>query len=246
VAGNWKMHGDPQMLEAFCQDLSGVAYRDTEVVLFPPALFIPQAVRALEAVGNVNVGIQNVHWRTSGAFTGEIAAGMAAQSGCRHALVGHSERRLLHAEDDDTTRRKFEAVRKAGMTPILCIGETREERMAGRSKAVTERQLSAILAAVNVADGDFIVAYEPVWAIGTKVTPQAEEIAAMHEMISTLLDSRTPGLGSRIRILYGGSVTDANATRILAIPRVDGVLVGGACLNSRTFLNIIASAEDYL
>ena len=224
------MHGSRALIERFagCLDV-----RDgVDVIVFPPALYLPLAVERLQGAG---IGIQNVHAEETGAYTGEIAAEMAAELGARYVLVGHSERRQLFLETDDVVAAKYRAVLRAGLTPILCVGETLEERRAGREAEVVLSQLGAVLTG---STADAIVAYEPVWAIGTGETATPAQAQEMHATIRGALDD------SETRILYGGSVTAENAPALFAEDDIDGGLVGGASLEPASF-NAITNAADH-
>jgi triosephosphate isomerase len=186
----------------------------------------------------VQFGVQNVHWEQSGAFTGETSAEMAASAGARYVLVGHSERRQLFAETDAEVARKTQAVLRAGLIPVVCVGETLEERRAGEAARVVARQLGSVLDAVRQAP-EIMIAYEPVWAIGTGETASPEDAQAMHAAIRPQLAQVRSGT---VPILYGGSVKPENAATLLAQPDVDGVLVGGASVDPQSFAGICAAA----
>ena len=225
------MHGSRSLIEKFAcslEDRDGV-----DVVLFPPALYLPLAV---ERLGGAEIGVQNTHLERSGAYTGEIAAEMAAELGARYVLVGHSERRRLFMETDDVVAAKYRAALRAGLIPILCVGETLEERREGRAAEVVLSQLHAVLHA-STADSA-VVAYEPVWAIGTGETATPTQAQAMHATIRGALGDR------ETCILYGGSVTAENAGVLFAEDDIDGGLVGGASLEPASF-NAITYAADH-
>jgi triosephosphate isomerase (TIM) len=238
IAGNWKMHKGPESARKFCREFAQVAPAGPRtVILFPPAISLT-VVRAALAEHHVHVGIQNIHWETQGAFTGEISPTMAREAGARFALVGHSERRHVFGETDEETARKVAAARHAGLTPVLCVGETIEERRAGRLEEVLLRQLDTGLQDMTDADlRHLLVAYEPVWAIGTGETATPDDAARAHQLLRTRLGDRAPDAAS-IPILYGGSVKPDNAAELLAAHDVDGVLVGGASLDPRDFARI--------
>ena len=232
VAGNWKMHGSRSRIEDFARSLEGRERAD--VILFPPAVYLSLAVERLEGA---QVGVQNVHIETAGAYTGEIAAEMAAELGVRYVLVGHSERRRLFCETDDIVAAKYRAAVRAGLVPILCVGETLEERREGREAEVVLAQLDAALNGASSAADGAVVAYEPVWAIGTGETATPAQAQAMHATIrGALSDTDT-------RILYGGSVTAENACALFAEDDIDGGLVGGASLEPASFNAITYAAE---
>ena len=235
IAGNWKMFGLKAALGEITQlgALLRESPKDADVVICPPATLL--AAASVEAAKfGAATGIQDCHAAASGAFTGDISAEMAADAGAAFAIVGHSERRQGHGETSATVRAKAEAAFRAGLAPIICIGETRAEREAGKTLAVLERQL-----AESVPDAArtrrFAVAYEPVWAIGTGLTPTAREIEEAHGF----LRARTP---DQAPLLYGGSVKPSNAVEILKLRHVNGVLVGGASLKAEDFYAIIAGA----
>ena len=206
-----------------------------DLMICPPATLVMEFVKA--AGGAVAIGAQDCHPEPSGAFTGDIAAEMIADLGATAVIVGHSERRTLHHETDAEVRRKAQAAWRAGLTAILCVGETNEERTAGRALDVVGHQL-----AESVPDGAaaarLVIAYEPVWAIGTGRTPTTEDVAEVHGFIRDKLRARFGGAGEGMRLLYGGSVKPANARELLSVADVDGALVGGASLKAEEFLAI--------
>ena len=244
VAGNWKMHhGGPTGIE-----LAGAVVRfamsvpRVDLVVAPP--FTALAACAHECDGSrVEIAAQNLHPKESGAYTGEISAPMLVAAGCRWAIIGHSERRQLFGETDAFVAEKTVASLKGGLLPIVCVGETLEERESGRTLDVVERQVRAVLPAIANDDRGVAIAYEPVWAIGTGKTAGPAEAQAVHEAIRTWLKASSAGLAARTRILYGGSVKADNAGDLLAAPDVDGALVGGASLDTATFGPIARAAE---
>ena len=236
LAGNWKMHRDPDATREFFArflELHGERSSGT-VILFPPALSLEAAKQARGTRGNVHLGVQNVHWEAAGAFTGEISASMAAAAGAEFVLVGHSERRHLFGETDQQVTQKTRAVLAAGLVPVVCVGESLDERRAGNAQQVVGRQLDAVLPAVSDS-ATFLVAYEPVWAIGTGETATPEDAQSMHAAIRSRLRE---AVGVAPPILYGGSVKPENAEALLAQPDVDGVLVGGASVDPEGFAAI--------
>jgi len=244
VAGNWKMHRTgPEAVELIRQLLDGYRPGRAEVMVAPPFTALESASRALEGSG-IALGAQNVHWEAQGAFTGEISAGMLKALGCAFVIVGHSERRHLFAEADSWVSKKARAVLHAGMRPVVCIGETLAERDAGRTLEVCTSQLQGSLAGVAVEEMTHVVlAYEPVWAIGTgrNATPaQAQEVHA--HVREQLVGVFGRPVGESVRILYGGSVKADNAAELLGQADVDGALVGGASLKAQEFLAIVAAA----
>ncbi len=240
VAGNWKMNGlSPQLAEvsALIEALRA-ADGGPRVALFPPATLI-HAAAALSAGSAVELGCQDVHSQPSGAHTGDLSAEMLFDAGARLALVGHSERRTDHGETDEVVRAKTEAALRAGLEPVICLGETLAEREAGQTLAVVARQLAGSLPD-SLAGRAFCVAYEPVWAIGTGLTPTLAQVEEVHAALRAGLDSRFPT--NTAAILYGGSVKPSNAAELMAARGVDGALVGGASLTCADFLPIVRAA----
>ncbi|MFQ3664898.1 MAG: triose-phosphate isomerase [Sphingomonadaceae bacterium] len=231
IAGNWKMNGlraDVAVLEAL---LAADGTDRCRLLVCPPATLVA-AFAARAAGSRIAIGAQDCHARPCGAHTGDIAAEMLRDAGATHVIVGHSERRADHGETDAQVRAKAEAAQRAGLTPIVCVGETLAERDSQQTLAIIARQLDGSLPAA----GPLVIAYEPVWAIGTGRTPTAEQIAEVHAFIAARVPPATP-------ILYGGSVKPDNAGAILAIPHVGGALVGGASLNAQDFLAIARAAR---
>lgn len=242
IAGNWKMNG----LRASLDELTALAAMMTTgeapraiVVICPPATILA-AVARQGATSGILAGGQDCHPAASGAHTGDIAAGMLADAGAQYVIVGHSERRAAHGETDDLVRAKAEAAIGAGLKPIICVGETEAERDSGRADSVVAAQLAGSIPDA-AGQHDVIVAYEPVWAIGTGRTPSNEDIAAMHNAIRRQLVDRFGDKGQGIHILYGGSLKPQNAREILAIDNVNGGLVGGASLLAKDFATIISA-----
>lgn len=233
VAGNWKMHGSrasiQALLDALLQGLPKSPVRCAVCVPFPYLAQVAERLRGSALAW----GAQNVSEHAQGAYTGEVSAAMLAEFGCRYVLVGHSERRQLYGETDAQAAAKFAAVRGAGMTPILCVGETLQERDAGKTEAVVARQLAAVSERNSLENA--VVAYEPVWAIGTGRNATPEQAQAVHAFLRKKVPSETP-------ILYGGSVKPQNAAAIFAMPDVDGGLIGGASLVAGDFLDIVKAA----
>lgn len=242
IAGNWKMHGSNAFVAGYAASLAGVpAVAGVDVLLLPPAAYVAPLAQAL-AGHPARFGVQNVHPEPEGAYTGEISAEMARDLGAQWALVGHSERRTLFGETDEQVAAKVAALLRAGLRPIVCVGETLAERDAGSADAVVRRQLDAGVAACGGAADRLTVAYEPVWAIGTGRTASPAEAQDMHAAIRTrLTDLVGAGTAGTIRILYGGSVKPDNAAALLAQVDVDGALVGGASLDPTAFTAIIAA-----
>jgi triosephosphate isomerase len=244
VAGNWKMHGSRSANGALLAELEQRLTPEwqVDVVVFPPFVYVADAVRMLEE-SDIAVGAQDVCAEPLGALTGQVAAVMLKDVGCRYVIVGHSERRRLFHEDDVLVARKFGAALQAGLTPILCVGETLEEREANRTEAVVARQLEAV-AAMNGASGfsQAILAYEPVWAIGTGRTASPAQAQAVHAYLRGRIGAQDVKIAEGLRILYGGSVKASNAAELFSMPDVDGGLVGGASLSADEFLDICAAA----
>jgi triosephosphate isomerase len=244
VAGNWKMHGlAAQLAEitAIRAGISGSPGPAADVMICPPATLIAQAASAARC-SQLLIGAQDCHPESSGPYTGDIAAEMLKDAGAVAVIVGHSERRARHGELDRTVRRKAEAAHRAGLAAIVCIGETAGERAAGLTLRVVERQLAASLPAASSA-ANTVIAYEPVWAIGTGVTPSPGDVVQVHAAIRAALSSRFGADGSAMRILYGGSVNPQNARELLALNNVNGALVGGASLKANDFLAIVATYQ---
>ena len=244
VAGNWKMHGSRAANTALLTDLELRIKADwpIDVAVFPPFVYLPDTVRVLTDSA-VAVGAQDVCAEAAGAFTGEVSAGMLRDVGCTHVLVGHSERRAWYHEDDALVARKILAALGLGLTPVLCVGETLQEREAEKTEAVIARQIDAVLGMNGVAAFDrVIVAYEPVWAIGTGRTATPDQAQAVHQSIRRRIAAQDATIGGQLRILYGGSVKGGNAADLFSMPDVDGGLVGGASLNAEEFAEICAAA----
>lgn len=243
-AANWKMHHGPSDATEFMRSFLAHSHRrsDRTVLIFPPALSVPAVVEAIHDRPDIMVGVQNIHWEDKGAFTGELSAGIARDAGARVALVGHSERRHIFGETDEETALKCAAAVRAGLIPMLCVGELLAEREADRTAAVVLRQLRAGLSSLEAAQLPLVaVAYEPVWAIGTGRTATPADAAAVHEVLRGALRELAGDRGGAIPILYGGSVNRGNVVELLAADEVDGVLVGGASLDARSWSAIAAS-----
>jgi triosephosphate isomerase len=244
VAGNWKMNGlnaSIVVLDAVIAGCDGPMHEAVELLLCPPATLVA-AFAGRAAGGPVAIGGQDCHARASGAHTGDISAEMLKDAGAGFVIVGHSERRADHGEDDATVKAKAVAAARAGLVPIVCVGETREERDAGRALEVVGTQLAGSLPDQAGAQS-LVVAYEPVWAIGTGLTPTVADVAQMHDFIRARLAARYGAEGEGVRILYGGSVKPANASELMAVAHVNGALVGGASLEAASFLAIAAACR---
>ncbi|MCJ2125682.1 triose-phosphate isomerase [Methylobacterium sp. J-077] len=242
VAGNWKMNGTRasiHVVEAIRDGLTPELAARVDVLICPPATLIGSCVAAT-AGSPIAIGGQNLHARPSGAFTGSISAEMLADLGAKYVIVGHSERRAYHHETDDGVHAKALGARRAGLCGIICVGETIEEREQGRALDIVRAQL-AIGLPKGAKAADTVIAYEPVWAIGTGRTPTPRDIAEVHASLREMLDKLVGDEAHRIRILYGGSVKPSNARELMAVENVDGALVGGASLVAEDFLGICAA-----
>ncbi len=241
VAGNWKMNGLTASLAEIERLVAGLAQRQgkvrCDVMVCPPATLV--AAMAAKSKGSaVSVGGQDCHAKASGAHTGDISSEMMRDAGAAAVIVGHSERRADHGESDATVKAKCEAVHRAGLVAIVCVGETADERKAGRTLQVVGRQLAGSLPD-GITAAATILAYEPVWAIGTGLTPTAADVAEVHAMMREALTTRFGPEGRALRLLYGGSVKGSNARELMGVANVDGALVGGASLKADDFLGII-------
>lgn len=243
VAGNWKMNGslasNQQLIEGV---LAGVAKGvNAEVAVCPPAIYIPQVAEML-AGSNIAWGGQDLSQEESGAFTGQISASMLIDLKCEYVIVGHSERRTLNGETDELVAEKFVAAQKAGLKPILCVGELLEEREAGDTEAVVARQLDAVIEKAGIgAIGKGVIAYEPVWAIGTGKTATPQQAQDVHAFIRQRLAENDVNIAESVQILYGGSVKPDNAAELFSMPDIDGGLIGGASLDANSFLGICSA-----
>jgi triosephosphate isomerase len=240
IAGNWKMHGLASSIAEAKAVAEGVGSSRARVAICPPAVLIHRMSEAL-AGSKVLVGGQDAHWDDSGAFTGDISAQMLADSGAQLVILGHSERRDAYREGDELVARKVRAALRNGLEPIVCVGETLEERKAGAALAVVTRQVKGSLPA-ELRGQAFDVAYEPIWAIGTGLTPTTPDIEEMHGAIRATLTEMFGAQAQATPILYGGSVKPANAAEILHAREVGGALVGGASLKAEDFLAIVRAA----
>jgi triosephosphate isomerase len=244
VAGNWKMHGsraeNAQLVSGLLDQLQ--PGKRAEILVCPPFPYLMDTARLVKDSG-VALGGQSVCAEAQGAFTGEVSAAMLKDVGCSYVLVGHSERRQLYGESDNLVARKFVAAQSQGLVPVLCVGETLEEREADQTTAVVARQIEAVLAVSGVQSlARAVIAYEPVWAIGTGRTASPEQAQAVHAMIRAKVAERDATIGGSVRILYGGSVKASNAQELFAMPDIDGGLVGGASLKADEFARICAGA----
>ena len=244
VAGNWKMNltrsESIALVQGIAKGLSGDA---VEVGVAPPALYVDAVVAAAEG-SSIGVGVQNLYHEPSGAFTGEISAGMACDIGCRYAILGHSERRNILGESNEDVNKKLVATLQAGLTPIVCVGELLEQREAGNTQSVIQEQFDGSFAGISADDlVKCVIAYEPVWAIGTGKVATPDQAEEVHANLRKLMAERYDAAAAdAVRIQYGGSVKPDNAAELMGQPNIDGALVGGAALKADSFLSIIEAA----
>ncbi|MFN2308545.1 MAG: triose-phosphate isomerase [Gammaproteobacteria bacterium] len=246
VAGNWKMNGSAASIDLLMAGIKQglVDVKTAAVVVCPPYVYIPQVVSLTKGT-KIDVGAQDVCDQDAGAYTGEVAGTMLTDLGCRYAIVGHSERRAIYAEDDAFTARKFAAARRHGLIPILCVGELLEEREQGSTEQVVGRQLDAVIGMEGIAAlGEAVIAYEPVWAIGTGKTASPQQAQDVHAFIRAKLAKLDKGVADRVQILYGGSVKASNAVELFQMPDIDGGLIGGASLTADEFLAICRAPDQ--
>lgn len=242
VAGNWKMNGSSGSIRELIDGLLSGLETKAEVLVCPPSVYAQQ-VRDLVAGSIVKVGLQNASHELSGAFTGEISPLMVKDLGCEYVLIGHSERRSIYGETDEDVAAKFCALVDQGVVPVLCVGETLEERESGDTMKVVAHQIETVLRAAGPERlANFVIAYEPVWAIGTGLTASPEQAQEVHAAIRELMAKHDQAMADRTRILYGGSMKAANAAELMAQPDVDGGLVGGASLVATDFRAICHAA----
>lgn len=244
IAGNWKMQGSRQKVDDFMTlfingyEKNKTSFSNMDIVICPPFPYLSE-VHSYIAKTTVELGAQNVYFEAEGAFTGEVSPSMLVDSSCRYVIIGHSERRKLFNETDSLIARKFQAAYDASLTPILCVGETETERKQGQTLKVVQRQCESVLEVVGIeAFKKAVLAYEPVWAIGTGITATPEQAAEVHTFLRSLFKSGTVDLSEQVRILYGGSVKASNAEQLFAQTQIDGALVGAASLNAEEFLTI--------
>ena len=246
IVGNWKMHGSQQQVRQLLQDMeskAGELSEDVEIGVCPTYVHIADLVAARSS-DRIMLGAQNVHAEPEGAFTGEVSAPMLADYGLHFVIVGHSERREIFGESDQLISEKFIAVQKSKMVPILCVGETLLQREAGETEEVVLRQLDVVIDAAGIeAFADSVLAYEPVWAIGTGKTASPEQAQQAHKVLREHLAKQSPDIAGAVRILYGGSVKSANSDELFAQADIDGGLVGGASLQAEEFISICKSAD---
>lgn len=253
VMGNWKLNGDKAFTKALIEDLKreldGVTGCD--VAIAPPVMYLAEAEVALASCGCdcntrklIALGSQNVDVNLKGAFTGEVSADMLKEFGAKYIIIGHSERRTYHKESDEFIAQKFKVLKDAGLVPVLCIGETEAENEAGQTEAVCARQIDAVINAHGVeAFNGAVIAYEPVWAIGTGKSATPAQAQAVHKFIRDHIAQKSQAVADQVIIQYGGSVNDANAAELFTQPDIDGALVGGASLKAGAFAVIVKAAE---
>ncbi|MBT8445117.1 MAG: triose-phosphate isomerase [Gammaproteobacteria bacterium] len=246
VAGNWKLNGSSEsnraLLAGILEGLGDAA--GAEVMVCPPAVYLSEVAGQLD-VTPIMLGAQNVAAEASGAFTGEVSAAMLQDVGCTHTIIGHSERRTLYGETDEIVAAKFIAAQAVGLVPILCIGETQQEREGGVTMDVISRQIRVVLETAGISAFDeAIVAYEPVWAIGTGLTASPEQAQEVHAHIRSIISAVDAKIGAELQILYGGSVKGANAAELFTKEDIDGGLIGGASLDASDFLAICIAAAQ--
>lgn len=246
VAGNWKLNGSSEanraLLAGILEGLGDAV--GAEVMVCPPAVYLSEVAGQLD-VTPIMLGAQNVAAEASGAFTGEVSAAMLQDVGCTHTIIGHSERRTLYGETDEIVAAKFIAAQAVGLVPILCIGETQHEREGGVTMDVISRQVRVVLETAGISAFDeAIVAYEPVWAIGTGLTASPEQAQEVHAHIRSIITAADAKIGAELQILYGGSVKGANAAELFAKEDIDGGLIGGAALDANEFLAICTAAAQ--
>ncbi|SDI96296.1 MULTISPECIES: triose-phosphate isomerase [Ferrimonas] len=251
VAGNWKMNGSRQLAEELVKKFGRLKDDSAEVVICPPTVYLESASKLLEQSKQsldgrlVRLGAQNVSHHEFGAYTGEVSASMLREFGCNYVIVGHSERRRMYGETSDIVANKFATAQKMGLTPILCVGESLAAREARRTFEVIAGELDAVIEKVGtMAFDNAIIAYEPLWAVGTGKSATPEQAQEVHAFIRQRLSEVSPFIGEKIRILYGGSVKPSNAADLFSQPDVDGGLIGGVSLNASEFLALCSIAMN--
>lgn len=247
VAGNWKMNGSKASVVELLEGIKKGAHsvQNVDLIVFPSFPFLAEIQNNLEN-SNIAWGAQNLSYQASGAYTGEVSADMLKDFGCRYVLVGHSERRTIFAETDAVVAAKFDRACQHGLIPVLCIGETLEEREQNKTIEVVTRQLEAVLQLEHGVEYLYnsIIAYEPVWAIGTGLTATPEQAQEIHRQIRALISKHDANLATQLQILYGGSVKPSNAKELFSMPDIDGGLIGGASLNANDFIEIGKSCNN--
>jgi len=245
IAGNWKMNGSRKSIKALLDGIkAGMGdVKSAQVAVCVPSIYIADVAEQLKGT-NIGFGGQNISTEEKGAFTGEISTSMLLDFGCKYVLVGHSERRSLYGESDEVVAAKFAVARKAGLTPVLCIGETLEERESGTTESVVARQLDAVINVEGIESiADCVIAYEPVWAIGTGKTASPQQAQDVHAFIRSKLAEKSADIAAKVQIQYGGSMNAGNAAELLSQPDIDGGLIGGASLVAEDFLTICKAAN---
>ena len=245
VAGNWKLNGNKQSISGLLEGILGGIQdvKKAEVAVCPPYIYLSQVADMLKG-SPVAWGAQNVSEQASGAYTGEVAADMIKEFGCKYTIIGHSERRAIYGETDEQIANKLTALKAAGIIPIFCVGELLEEREAGKTEDVVGRQIDAVLNAGGIAQFEnTVIAYEPVWAIGTGKTATPDQAQDVHAFIRQKLAQQDANVAERVQILYGGSVKPDNAAELFAKEDIDGGLIGGASLDAAGFLSICCAAN---
>ncbi len=246
VAGNWKMNGDMESTNSLVKGIidGRAEVTNAEVLICPPYILIPRAADALNGRDDISLGAQDLDINKNGAFTGQISASMLVDAGCKYVIVGHSERRAIYGESDQQVADKFKVAQESGLTPILCVGETLEERESGETESVVARQVQAVIDVVGINKLDnAVIAYEPVWAIGTGKTATPEMAQEVHKFIRGKLAALNGDIADKLRILYGGSMNAGNAESLIAMTDIDGGLIGGASLQAESFLAICMAAN---
>ncbi|MCW9699135.1 MULTISPECIES: triose-phosphate isomerase [unclassified Avibacterium] len=244
VMGNWKLNGSKaftkELIEGLKAELAGV--NDCDVAIAPPVMYLAEAESAL-AGSQIALGAQNVDVNVQGAFTGDISTAMLKDFGAKYIIIGHSERRTYHKESDEFIAKKFAALKEAGLVPVLCIGESEAENEAGKTEEVCARQIDAVINALGVeAFNGAVIAYEPIWAIGTGKSATPAQAQAVHAFIRGHIAAKSQAVADQVIIQYGGSVNDANAAELFTQPDIDGALVGGASLKAPAFAVIVKAA----
>lgn len=247
IAANWKMNGDLELVHEISESLNrnkNLSNDSLKVLICPPSPYF-QLFNSLLENENISLGGQNIYHEEKGAFTGEISASMLLDLACEYVIIGHSERRSLFGETDDSVNKKSAFAISQGLIPVICIGESLDERKSGKTLEIIKNQLDKDLSGIKLSDNDeFVIAYEPIWAIGTGLTPTTEEIDEVHNFIRNELNEKYPSKKDEIFILYGGSLNNKNADDILKIKNVNGGLIGGASLDAFKFNSIIKSATN--
>ncbi|MEW9824208.1 MAG: triose-phosphate isomerase [Candidatus Symbiodolus clandestinus] len=248
IIGNWKLHGSKQLVASLINELQQqLASKpvNCDIAIAPPVLFLDQATHLLGPASSLALAVQNVDLHDSGAFTGEIAASMLPEFAVQYVIIGHSERRCYHQESNSVIAEKFIQVKRAGLTPVLCLGETSEQRARGETERICSEQLAQIVRQAGAAAlQNSAIAYEPIWAIGSGQAATAEQAQAVHHYLRRFLVQQDATLASSMRLLYGGSVSENNASNLYSMPDIDGFLVGGASLQARSFATIIRQMVD--